>query len=237
MTSPLAIAVLLPLIFGARPPEARWNLLPSIARVDVTIMREHVVVTHDITLPRGDWSSGDLTIHFAFGATVPFAMDARLFPVRDGELTAVPSERGEAIHLDRTARTPLALIGREEMAGMNALVAHDAFTRALAPGNMAMLRIRQLVRLPAADENGDRELLVRLGAANGNPLTLARVEVHRAEGAPELRIANARLCGKEAESLPLWVIRDPSVKEHAPNEIAPVLSTRHASDDLCVRWR
>jgi hypothetical protein len=222
---------------SASVPPLRWPLLPSVSRVQVEVLRGHLVVTRDVTLPRGDFKAGDLTFHVAFGATVPFAMDARLLPVADGQLAPDREARGDALTLDRARRPALALFGTSEMAGVNVLLPHASFVRALAPGNMAVLRMRELRRLPPPAPDGTRELLVRLGAANGNPLTLSRVEVKRGESVSEVSNVSAHLCGKDADALPLYVARDGVSGADEPNAIAPVLATRHASDDLCVRFK
>jgi hypothetical protein len=110
-------------------------------------------------------------------------------------------------------------------------------TKALAPGNMAVLRIREVVRMPPRDENGERMLLVRLGAANGVALTLARVEMKRGDGGPEITRARAELCGKDAVPSSLFVSVEGGKADNDPQAIAPVLATRHTSDDLCLRFR
>jgi hypothetical protein len=240
MSAPALFLFALSGLFGAHTPELRWPMLPSVSRVHVDVMREHLVVTRDVTLPRGDFKDGDLAFHVAFGATVPFAMDAHLLPVADGQLTADRDARGEPLSLERTRRASLSLFGTHEMAGVNVLLPHASFVRALSPGNMAVLRLRELRRLPPPGPDGVREILVRLGVANGNPLTLARVEVQRGEGAGDVTGVSARLCGKEADSLPLYVAREGGATgggAEEPNAIAPVLATRHASDDLCVRFK
>jgi hypothetical protein len=237
MSAPGLFAYALAGLFAAHAPETRWPLLPSVSRVHLEVMREHLVVTRNVTLPRGDFKDGDLTLHVAFGATVPFAMDARILPVADGQLGPDRDARGESLALDRTRRTSLALFGTHEMAGVNVLVPHGSFVRALAPGNMAVLRVRELRRIPPPGPDGTREILVRLGAANGNPLTLSRVEVKRGEAVSEVSNVSARLCGKDADALPLYVARDGVTAADEPNAIAPVLATRHATDDLCVRFK
>ena len=240
MSVPAFLALALSGFFAAPSasvPAPRWQLLPSVSRVHVEVMREHLVVTRDVTLPRGDFKDGDLALHVAFGATVPFAMDARILPVGDGQLAPDRDARGEALSLDRTRRPALALFGTQDMAGVNVLLPHASFVRALAPGNMAVLRVRELRRLPPAGPDGVREVLVRLGAANGNPLTLSRIEVRRGETTVGVSDVSARLCGKDADALPLYVAREGVTGPDEPNAIAPVLATRHATDDLCVRFK
>jgi len=231
-------ALLVPLLFGAKAaPELRWPMLPSVSRVHVDLMPTHVVVTRDVTLPRGDFRGGELVMHVGWDATVPIAFDAKLIPAADGELGADLRATGDALPVDVGNKPALSLFGGKELVGANVHVPEALLSKALAPGNMAVLRVREVVRMPPKDENGERALLVRLGAANGVALTLARVEVRRGEGGPEITRVRAELCGKDAVPSPLFVSVEGAKSDNDPQAIAPVLATRHTSDDLCVRFR
>ena len=227
-----------PLLLGLQPaPEPRWPMLPSVSRVHVDVLPTHLIVTRDVTLPRGDFHGGELTMHVGWDATVPVAFDARLLAAADGELGADLRATGVTLPVELGSRPALLLFGARELVGANVRVPEPLLLKALAPGNMAVLRLREVVRLPPRDESGERLLLVRLGAANGVPLTLARIEVRRGEGSPELTLVRAELCGKDAVPSPLWVSVEGSKVGPDPQAIAPVLATRHTTDDLCVHFR
>ncbi len=227
-----------PLLFGMKTaPEPRWPMLPSVSRVHVDVLPTHLVVTRDVTLPRGDFHGGELMMHVGWDATLPIAFDAKLIAAADGELGADLRATGDTLPVELGTRPALLLFGTRELVGANVRVPEPLFVKALAPGNMAVLRLREVVRLPPRDESGERLLLVRLGAANGVPLTLARIEVRRGEGTPELTLARAELCGKDAVSSPLFVSVEGGRAQPDPQAIAPVLATRHSTDDLCVRFR
>ncbi len=221
--------------------------LPSVARVALEVSREHVLVVEDVAIPRGDWKSGDLDLYVAFGAPgVPEAIDARVLAVPDGALDPAPTDAGEPVAVEPAPVRPLRaqpLLGPPQMAGVILHVAEAAFRRAVAPGGMAVVRVRSLAPLPAEAPGGGREVLVRLGVARGEPLTLGRVQIADPDGAAPVARAEARLCGPDADPWPLAIAivprpppstRVPSSPPLAP--IAPVLAVRHESDDLCIRW-
>jgi hypothetical protein len=125
------------------------------------------------------------------------------------------------------------------MAGVVVHVKGEAMTRALAPGDMAALRIRTALDLPEEDSAGARGVVVRLGASRGTPLTLGRLSLVARPGAGAPSRAEARLCGADADAAPLaigLVPRPAQVQPLSAPPIAPVLAVRHASDDLCVRF-
>jgi hypothetical protein len=248
----LALAAALGASRGHAAPQREAGplpFLPSVARVRVGITKERIVVTHALTLPRGEWKGGDLDLYFAYGGPgAPIALDARLHRVADGELEArAGAGAGEAVAYDRVPRRPPsahALIGRSQMAGVVLHVKEAAFRAAAADG-MAELRVRALYTLPVVSEDQGREARVRLGASGGAPLTLARVQVGSLERDLVVSRAEASLCGPDAEGRPLAVLGAPKAPTTATTgsapsalpvpPIAPVLAVRHASDDLCVR--
>jgi hypothetical protein len=216
----------------AAAPVGPLPFLPSIARVKVAVTKDRVVVTHSITLPRGDWKSGDLDLYVAHGAPgAPLALDAKLFKVDDGDLESREVEGGESVS------SAHALLGRSKMAGV---VVHlkDAAFRAATEQGMAELRVRALYTLPPEDAENGREVRVRLGTPGGTPLTLGRVQVTATDREAPVSRAEARLCGPDADTKLLALTLTPKPqKPVAPSEppIAPVLSVRHATDDLCIR--
>ena len=210
------------------PVVAPLPILPSIARVKVTATGGTIAVIEEVNLPRGDWKGETLRFHIAFGAPGPRAVDAHLVPVGDGALEPDDAETGEALPTSPVPRRPPSaypLLGRDAMAGIVITVKPDAMTKALASGNMAALRIRSISDA-TVDASGAASAVVRLGSARGTPLTLGRIQT-----GPATR-AEAHLCGPDADPHPL-AITVPG-KPRTPDAIAPVLSTRHGSDDLCV---
>jgi len=210
---------------------AREFALPmraSVARVHVKVADDRVVVDQDVTLPRGAWNPRALDMFVAFGAPgMPRAVSAQLLPLREGELEAPASARGEALPLTRALRRPSTaspLLGRETMAGVVIRVMPDAWERAFAPSAMAALRVRSVLALPAEDASGLREIVVRLGAVAGVPMVLGRVELveqrrsvlsrgseaHESSDKRALRDGRdgpgrvtARLCGASAKADPI----------------------------------
>lgn len=244
-------ALVIALLFGApSPPKPAPPLgaLPSIPRVRIDVAAsDHAVVTEDVDLPRGDWHGGALAFYVAFGSPgAPQAFDARLLAVPDGALEPADNDAGEKMVTERAPRRPEAvhsLLGPDEMAGVVVHVPEAAYKRALEPGGMAVLRLRTLLRLPAAAPHGPREVLVRLGQARTTPLTLGFVQVASLDGAPAVGRAEAHLCGEEADPWPLAVATPSMPLPHQPQAlagsqtpIAPVLAVRHEKDDLCVRF-
>jgi len=231
--APTAPAVALPLV--------PLPSLPSVSRVRVEASADRVLVLEDVSLPRGDWRAGDLDLYVAFGAPgAPRAFDARLFAVADGALEPDEGDAGEPVLADRAARRPQAahpLLGRPQMAGAVLHVREAAFKKAVTPGGMAILRVRTLLDPPPEDPERGRELVVRLGASNGQPLTLGRIQVVPT-GKLRIRRAEAHLCGPDADNYPLALAPKPPPSAIAESRapIAPVLAVRHASDDLCVLY-
>jgi hypothetical protein len=238
-----AFVPLLLLSIAAAPPPVGGPLpfLPSVARVRVEAARDRVLVVQEVLLPRGEWRSGDLDLYVAFGAPgAPLAFDAHLLAVADGALEPSPDEAGESIAFERAPRRPPSahlLLGPSQMSGCVLHVKEPAFRRATAPGRMAALRLRALHGSPAQDPELGREVVVRLGVAGGTPLTLGRIQLASLEPRPRIARASAHLCGPDADPLPLAIsVSPPVVRAGGPPPIAPVLSVRHANDDLCIRY-
>ncbi|MEO8877509.1 MAG: hypothetical protein ABI461_18080 [Polyangiaceae bacterium] len=219
--------------------------LPSVPRVRLDVTADHVVVTQEVNLPRGEWAGGDLDLFVAFGAPgLPIGIDATLVALADGAIESNPKDVGEPIPLDRAAHRPShasLLLGSPRMAGVVLHVKEPAFRRATSPGKMAAIRIRSLLRLPEKDAFGGREVIVRLGLDDTSPLTLGRLQiaidglfVHRVE---------AHFCGPDADDYPLSIATLSKLTPlvDLPTDIdlrppaAPVLAVRHASDNLCIR--
>ncbi len=219
---------------GAQPPPRTLPFLPSIGRVRFVAGRDRLVVSHDINLPRGDYRGEPLDLYVAFGAPgLPSALDAQLLPVADGALEAADTQRGESLRFERASRRPptaYPLLGRDSMAGVVVHVGGSALARALAPGNMAVVRIRTVIEVVTSNP---KTAVVRLGAVGPTPLTLGRVTLEASGG--RIEEAEVRLCGPEADALPLSM-KVPRLARPVPQRIAPVLAVRHPSDDLCLSY-
>jgi len=238
----------------APPPLAPLPMTPSIPRVRLELLPTGVVVIEEVNLPRGEWQGEGLDFYAAFGAPgLPRALDARIVGVADGALEPEADEPGEALPADRVARRPASahpLLGRDTMAGVVIHLKKEPLERALREGDMAAIRVRSVLDLPGPDAAGARSLVVRLGASRGAPLTLGRVSLVARPGAPAVERAEAHLCGPEASATPLAVGLLPrrSATQQGPaspqgqvsggpvTPLAPVLATRHATDDLCLRF-
>ncbi len=209
----------------------------------VEVARDRVLVIEDINMPRGTWRSGDLDLFVAFGAPgAPEAIDARLLSVKDGALEAAADDAGEPVDTERAGRRPTSaqpLLGPFTMAGVILHVKDASFRRATDDGAMAAVRVRTILAVPPEDARTGREVVVRLGAAAGTPLTLGRVQIASTDPKWLLR-AEAHLCGADADPWPLAIALVPKPAQTPPRTpplpIAPVLSVRHPSDDLCVRF-
>jgi len=224
-------------------PAAPLPMLPSIGRVQVEPARDVVVVVEEVNLPRGEWKSGGFDLYVAFGAPgAPLAIDAHLVSAPPGALETRLEDVGASLAIEpathQTASSQL-LLGRPQMAGVVVHIRETELMRAFAASDLAALRLRSLLMLPAADAQGKREIVVRLGIVGGLPLTVGRVQVLSRQ-VPAKR-AEANLCGPEADPWPLVVALAPQATSLAPGPlvppaIAPATAVRHASDDLCVRW-
>jgi hypothetical protein len=222
-------------------------MLPSVAQVRVEAARDRVVVVEELNLPRGDWRWGGLDPYVAFGAPgPPIAIDAHLVTMPPDSSEARPDDPGDTLTVEPAARrapgTQL-LLGRPQMAGVVVHIRDSDLRRAYATSQLAMLRLRSLLPPPAADARGARDVVVRLGIVGDLPLTLGRVHVLSMEARPWITSAQATLCGPEADERPLALTLSPKAPDvgveadggtDAP--IAPVMSVRHSSDDLCIRW-
>ena len=162
--------------------------------------------------------------------------------VGDGALEPEEDDAGELLAIDRAPRRPVsahALLGKDTMAGVVVHVKREALTRAFAPGGMAALRLRTVLDLPEEDSVGARGVVIRLGASRGTPLTLGRLSLLARPGGSVPTRAEAHLCGAEADLTPLAIAVVPKPSALVTGTmpaIAPVLSVRHATDDLCVRF-
>src|ERR1700735_4890323 len=101
----------------------------------------------------------------------------------------------------RGRRTPVRhlpstqlLLGRPTMAGVVVHVKDAQLRHAYALSDIVALRIRSLLSPPAVDAHGLRDVVVRLGFAAGQPITLEKLQVVSTEAAPWITRAEANLC-------------------------------------------
>jgi hypothetical protein len=219
-------------------------MLPNVSRVRLEVARDRAILVEEVSLPRGDWSSGGLDLYVAFGAPgTPLAIDARLVPLQSGGSESPSDDAGEAVSVEPAVRRPPSaqpLLGKPQMAGVVVRVKDSQLRHSYAVAGVAALRVRSLLSPPAADAEGARDVVVRLGVTGGLPLTLGKIQVVSLEARPWVARVEANLCGPEAETLPLAVAVLPRPSQHPPRPssapIAPPFAVRHASDDLCIRW-
>src|SRR5581483_9925637 len=142
---------------------------------------------------------------------------------------------GEPVSVEPAVRhTPSTtlLLGRATMAGVVVHLRDAQLRRAFALGDVVALRVRSLLSAPAADATGARDVVLRLGAATGQPLTLGRIQLVSLEPKPWITRAEAHLCGADADPWPLSVAVTPKPSDPqaaAAATIAPAMAVRHAS--------
>jgi hypothetical protein len=219
-------------------------MLPRVSSVRVDTAHDRVLVVEDITLPRGDWQAGAVDLFVAFGAPgTPIAFDARWIAA-PSETAAAPEGTGEAVTAEprlRNATSAQVQVGPPHMAGMLVHIKEAQLQHVYAQGDAGTLRLRSLLAPPAASAEGARDIVVRLGSAEGMPLTLSRVEIRSVDPHARLTRAEASLCGPDADAWPLSVdliANDGTTAKRRPSAatIPPELAVRHPGDDLCVRW-
>ena len=224
-------------------PAPPLPMLASVARVRVEAGRDHVVVTEEVSLPRGEWESGGLDLYVAFGAPgTPVAVDARLVPVPRGATESRLEDTGDALLVEPAVHhspSSQLLLGRPQMAGTSSSTSKTPICDGrIRMGTQRRCAFATCSSLPAADNQGGRDVVVRLGIHGALPLTVGRVQVVSLDGQTSITRAQAALCGPEAEPHPLSVsiLPKPSGPLGGAPAIPPSMAVRHASDDLCVRW-
>lgn len=241
---------------GAAPrPKNMWvrpappiPFLPTIAKIRVAVGVDDVVITHDVTLPRGDYRGGELRFFVAFGAPgVPRALDAHLL-LGHQEGTQVGAQTSdangsdvsntEALPYERAPRamaSDYTLLGHEQVAGVVIKITEAQFRKATERDGVATLHIRSALPKPGPEEGGVRSLVLRLGALKDQgPLTLLRIE---STAARPLQSASAALCGPDADPFPLSVLAAPPLRTPVVGDrVAPAFAVRHPRDSLCFRW-
>lgn len=224
------------------PPLVPMPSLPVLSRIRIDVGKDALLVTYDVSLARGDWRSGDQRFYVAFGAPgTPSALDAKIFAATATGHLPDAEAVGEQLLVERAARRPSyaqLLLGPADMAGVVVRISEPSFVRATAAAKGAVVRLRTVVEMPAADQEGAHDLVLRLGSALGTPLTVGEVVVHSSEGSDVLQRVEAKYCGPYAEPYPVAVTADPGVLPYRrwPAPASPPLLRRHGSDDLCLRF-
>jgi hypothetical protein len=209
--------------------------------VRLELVHDSLLVIQDVLLRRGDWAAGDVDIYVSFGAPrVPRALDAHLCPAADDGTPTLSAD--EPLAVERAARRPpraRLLLGTSSMAGAVLHLPAATFDRATKATGVARLRIRTLIDAPRPDARSGHEVLVRLGSHLGEPIALGEIEVSSDDRQDRIARVEAHLCGPDADLLPLAVRAEPPLPptpRPGVEPVAPSLSVRHASDDLCVRY-
>jgi len=211
--------------------------LPVVSRVRLDVARDHVVVTTDLRFSRGDYRAGDVAFYVAFGVPgAPQAAEAQLVS-QPAEVLEVPEGApSEPLRLERASSRPPNVqpaLGRGHVAGLVVRVPGALFQRATDAGRWAFVRIRTLQSMPVPDATGGRDLIVRLGDALGQPVTVAAVEIAPVPAlGTKLPRTEATLCNPKSEARLLSLRGQPL----PVGSVAPSLALRLPGDDLCLRF-
>jgi hypothetical protein len=235
--SALALAAGLVLPPRAPAPAQPLPSLPVLSRVRVDVARDHVVVTTDLRFSRGEYRTGDVAFYVAFGVPgAPQAAEAQLVSQPTDVLEVPDGAPAEPLRLERASSRPPNVqpaLGRGHVAGLVVRVPGAAFARATDGGRWGFVRIRTLQPMPVPDATGARDMIIRLGDALGQPVTLASVEVAPAAAlGAKLPRVEASLCSPKSESRLLSLRGQPL----PVGSVAPSLALRLPGDDLCVRF-
>ena len=249
----LAFALLLapapwaPLARADEPSAAPSIKVLGVGRVRLELTKKQALIVADVNVARGGGVGGggehaadETDLFFAFGAPgAPRAVEAWLVPVAAGALEPSAGERGASLAWSYARKRPavaVPVLGRPSMAGVVVHVPEAPLARALAPRGMATLRVRSVGALPAPEASGAREWVIRLGDGASGPLILGRVEIATSEAGLVER-AEARFCraGVLGERVAVRVVTPEGVRAREPGLPAPVLSSRKAGEDLCIR--
>lgn len=218
-----------------RTPKPPPSYVPSpvaISRVRVEARQGRALVTTDLTLPGGRAPREDLDVHVSYGGPgMPVAFDAQLMPTPKGYLVAPVDRAGDRLATTPSKRCPshtAFVIGRCEMAGSLVHVPASALASKLEESGQVTLRLREVRELPAPMQDGQREILVRLGAQGDTPFVLGLIELATDQ---LIGRTEAVFCGLQPHPGKLFVSAPGS-----SGGIAPPLAERGPRDDLCLRF-
>lgn len=233
----LACGALLALdaLAAPRTPKPPPSYVPSpvaISRVRVEARQGRVLVTTDLTLPGGRAPREDLDVHVSYGGPgMPMAFEAQLIATPKGYLVAPVDQAGDRLAAAPSKRCPshsAFVIGRCEMAGSLVHVPASALASKLEQSGQVTLRLREVRELPAPLQDGQREILVRLGARGDTPYVLGLIELATDQ---MIGRTEAVFCGLQPRPGKLFVSAPGST-----GGIAPPLAERGPHDDLCLRF-
>ena len=228
---------------AAQPRRARARPAPplpaqvpspvSIGRLRLQVRSERLLVTTDVTLPRAQAEATALDIHVGYGAPgVPQAFDAQVIATPVGYLVAPVDATGARLAHEASVRAPTHAafhLGRAELGGQLVHLPAHLLREAQLTSGRATLRIREVLAMPPTLADASHEVVVRLGAIGGTPMTLGLIEF--ASDRPMGRI-DARYCTVNGEHASLCV----STGSGRTAGTAPPLAARDASDDVCIRF-
>ncbi len=210
-------------------PASPLPVLATLSRVELGVDGAFVVVTETLQLARNEWEKGDLRVCIGHGAPgAPKAFDAKFASVD-------AAETGQTLTTEFAAFCPVnarILLGGTHMATQVVTIPATALSRAFEKSELALLRVRFLIEAPQKEGDSGRELLLRLGAPEDEPITLASIAIQSRAEKVTVTKAQAALCGPSSDAVALTV-------EGAPQSLAtihPSLTIRRPSDELCVRY-
>jgi hypothetical protein len=211
--------------------------LPTLSRVELTVDSTFVIVSETLQLTRNDWEKGELRVCIGHGAPgAPKAFDARLqTPEAAGSASLTTSSSGKALPSEFAASCPVnarLVLGGPQMATSVVTIGEPVIRAAFEKMDRALLRIRFLVEVPHKEADGARELLLRLGAPEGVPITVSAIAIHARSERLAIAATEAMLCGPQADAIALTV----EGSHGALPTLKPSLAIRRPSDDLCVRY-
>lgn len=230
-----AATIALDAFAAPRPTKPPPSYVPSpvaISRVRVEARQGRILVTTDLTLPGGRAPREDLDVHVSYGGPgMPIAFDAQLIATPKGYLVAPVERAGDRLTTAASKRCPshaAFVIGRCEMAGSLVHVPAASLSSKLEESGQVTLRLREVRELPAPLQDGQREILVRLGARGETPYVLGLIELATDQ---LIGRTEAVFCGLQPRPGKLFVSAPGST-----GGIAPPLAERGPHDDLCLRF-
>jgi len=221
------------------PPPIPLPSLPVLTRlvVDGSARADRVIVDYEFLLDKGDYQSGDLSLYVAYGAPgVPLVFDAHVRASIPASDTLPGFALREPAVVEPRPRKPPGItwvVGREHQAGAVVRVPASLLKQAWSTGPL-VLGLRAVHAVAATN----RDIVVRLGTVDNQPITVQRIDV---AGSPN---ATARACRTGALGEPVILhdltsgrrldasdARDPALYYR---RVAPSQLQRAAEDDLCV---
>lgn len=219
---------------GQSPAPHQGETVCDSMRLRLALKPERVRVETELSLSRTTGATEDLALHAAYASPgLPLAFDAQLVSATVPD-SGLPIARPDALQTVASVRAPSAAalcVGSPVMAGRLIRVGHEALDRALARGPGLALRLRDVRALPPTDEQGVRELVLRLGRSGSQSIRLEAIEV---KSEVELSLLQAETCGPSGKVAKMRVMH---ADQWAGEGEVPSRVRRDVRDDLCVRFR